>query len=101
MIKHIVLFQLKEEAQGATKAQNIEKARAIADRFLKEIPSLKAFAMHTNLEGAPSGNDDLVLLCEFEDLQGLHDYAVHPTHQEFVQFIGSVRESRRAIDYWG
>lgn len=95
MIKHIVMFTLKEE----NKKQNLETAKEKLKNFEAEIPSIKKFKVVTNAEGAPESNCDLALICDFEDIEGLNAYQVHPKHVEFGKFITSVRESRACIDY--
>lgn len=99
MIMHIVMFQLQEQAQGRTKQENIRTALDIASGFMKEIPTLKSFRIETNMPGSPEGNDDLVLVCEFDDLEGLEAYRVHPLHVRFGDFMRLVRQKRSAIDY--
>ncbi|NLD51300.1 MAG: Dabb family protein [Clostridiales bacterium] len=99
MIMHIVMFQLQEQAQGRTKQENIRTALDIASGFMKEIPTLKSFRIETNMPGSPKGNDDLVLVCEFDDLEGLEAYRVHPLHVRFGDFMRLVRQKRSAIDY--
>ena len=99
MIMHIVMFQLQENAEGRSKQENIRIALDIASGFLKEIPTLKSFRIETDMPGAPTGNDDLVLVCEFDDLEGLEAYRVHPLHVRFGDFMRLVRQKRSAIDY--
>lgn len=95
MIKHIVMFTLKEE----NKNENLETAKDKLKNFETEIPSIKKFEVVTNAEGAPESNYDLALICDFEDIEGLKAYQIHPKHVEFGKFITSVRESRACIDY--
>lgn len=99
MIRHIVTFRFSEEADGHTKAQNIDRAQEIANHFLAEIPSLASFQFVRNLPGTPENNDDFALICEFADLAALYAYKEHPRHVTFGAFTRLVRESRSCIDY--
>ena len=40
-----------------------------------------------------------ILLCMFDDMEGLNAYQVHPKHVEFGGFIKKVREARACIDF--
>lgn len=98
MIRHICMFQLKEEADGRTKAENVQKALELSD-ILKVIPTVEAFEIVTNSPAAPESNYEVSLIIDFKDIDGLHEYQIHPNHVEFGDFIKAVRESRACIDY--
>ncbi len=98
MIKHIVAWRFKDEALGATKAENLARARAAIESLRESVPSVR------NLEvGLDAGIDhdawDIVLHSEFDDREGLHAYQVHPEHVKVAKLIGEMRESRAAVDY--
>lgn len=99
MIKHIVMFKLKEEANGKTAKENLEGALELLKNFEKEIPSLVHFEAKTNAKEAPDSNYELALVCDFNDIQGLNEYQVHPVHKNFGAYITPLRESRACIDY--
>ena len=99
MIKHIVMFKLKEEANGKTAKENLEEALELLKNFEQEIPSLVHFEARTNSPKAAESNYELALVCDFNDMQGLDEYQVHPVHKNFGAYITQVRESRACIDY--
>lgn len=99
MIKHIVMFKLKEEAEGKPKEENLKEALKKLSLFKASIPSLVDFKAVINSKEAPSDNYDLSLICDFNDIEGLNEYQVHPLHKEFGAFISLRRESRACIDY--
>lgn len=101
MIQHLVLFKLKEEAEGRTKKENIAIAKEMASRFTTEISTCRSAHIVENMPGSPSNNEDIMLICTFDDLDGLYYYKDHPTHVAFGKFITSVREKRTSIDYEG
>ena len=39
------------------------------------------------------------VICDFDDIEGLNAYQIHPTHKAFGAFITPLRESRACIDY--
>ncbi len=99
MIKHIVMFKLAEEAEGKTKAENLAYALDFLKGFEEIIPTLKGFEAVVNSQEAPESNYELALVCDFDDMQGLDEYQVHPRHKEFGAFITKVRMDRACIDY--
>jgi predicted metal-dependent HD superfamily phosphohydrolase len=99
VIKHIVMFTIREEANNKSKAEIIAEAKLKSQNFNEEIPTIKKFNFVTNSMEAPDSNYDLALICEFDDIEGLNEYQKHPKHVEFGKFITEVRESRACIDY--
>lgn len=99
MIKHIVMFKLKEEANGRTAKENLEEALERLKNFRQEIPTLVHFEARVNSPEAPESNYELALVCDFNDIDGLNAYQVHPVHKAFGAYITPVRESRACIDY--
>ncbi len=95
MIRHICMFKLKEE----NKAANIAKALELADQLLKPIPQVKGYQVVVNSEKAPEANYELSLIFDYDSIEALDEYKVHPNHIEFGNFIKSVRESRACLDY--
>jgi SAM-dependent methyltransferase len=98
MVKHIVLFKLKERAEGASRADNARLAKARLEELRGKIPGLLELAVGLN----PDPNDpsyDLALDSTFESRAALAAYQVHPEHQAVADFIGRVRESRTVADY--
>ena len=94
MIRHICMFKYQEENREA----NIEETFRRAE-ILKEIPTLKHFDIVRNYAEAPESNYEVSLIFDFETMEDLQSYTVHPNHIEFGNFIKSVREARACIDY--
>lgn len=99
MIKHIVMFKMLENAIGRSKADNIADACERLSHFKDEIPTLAAFQYGTNCPEAAADNYDLALVCDFESMEALQVYKVHPTHVAYGKYIHSVMETRVCIDY--
>jgi len=98
MIRHICMFQLKNEFNGKSKAENLSKAVELS-QAIREIPSVARFEIVTNHHGTPENNYDLALIFDFEDIEELNKYQVHPKHLAFAEFIHEARENRACIDY--
>lgn len=99
MIKHIVMFKLKDEAEGKSREENLKEALEKLSEFKASIPELVEFEARTNSKEAPQDNYDLALICDFKDIDNLNAYQVHPVHKAFGAFITPRRESRACIDY--
>lgn len=99
MIKHIVMWTLKDEAGGKTKAENLKTMQALLEALPSKVPGV------VELEVAASGlfesvpPTDIALYTVFKSKEDLKAYAVHPEHQLVVEFIKSVVAERRVIDY--
>lgn len=99
MIRHIVMFQFKEEAEGRTKAENITITKEMLDALPGKIPQIISSETHTNDKNADNTNYDLLLISDFASFEDLNTYIVHPDHKEVGAFMRPVRLSRSCIDY--
>jgi len=98
MIKHIVMWKLKDFAEGADRAANAVKMKEKLDACAK----LSAGTLRFEVALAQAGLEatyDVVLYSEFTDREALAEYVAHPTHQAIIPFIGAVRDERQCMDY--
>jgi NAD(P)-dependent dehydrogenase (short-subunit alcohol dehydrogenase family) len=98
MLKHIVMWKFKEHAEGADKATNLLKAKALLDACAGLSPGTHRFEVAIAQPGLEA-TYDLVLYAEFTDAAALAAYADHPQHVALKPFIGAVREARQCMDY--
>jgi len=98
MIKHIVMFKLKEKAEGRDKAANIQLLKAMLEALPARIKEIKFFEVGVNFLQASIAYD-LVLLSEFESLEALQSYQKHPEHLMVFDFVVKTSESRIVVDY--
>jgi hypothetical protein len=98
MIKHVVMWRLKESAEGATKPENALRVKALLDACAGVTPGMHSLevGVDVGLDGAPW---DVVLVAEFDDRAAVDAYQDHPVHQAAKSFIAKVRELRAAVDY--
>lgn len=99
MIKHICMFKMKENAEGKSGYENALAMAAYLEGFDQKIESLKKIEVKVNAKDAPESNYELVLLCDFDDMDGLNAYQVHPEHIAFGKMLSPLRELRACIDY--
>ena len=99
MVKHVILWKLKDEYTPAQKAEIKAGIKAGLEGLAGQIPGL--VEIHVNTECLPSGNVDLMLDSTFTDEESLKGYAVHPAHVAVAD--GKVRPytaSRSCMDYF-
>lgn len=100
MIKHVVMWKLKEVAEGKTKAENARIMKQLLEGLPARIDELDKAEVGINiLAGDDAAICDVVLTTECKDEESLNAYAVHPDHKKVVQFISKVVEERRVVDY--
>ena len=78
MVKHIILWQLKDEYSAAEKADIKAGIKAGLEGLAGQIPGL--LEIHVNINGLPSSNADLMLDTTFESAEALKGYSKHPAH---------------------
>lgn len=99
MVRHIVLFKLADEAEGRSKAENALIIKERLEELKNTIPVIRKIEVKINLSEASADNHDVILESEFDTLEDVRTYAVHPEHIKVGVFIAKVRTSRAAIDY--
>lgn len=98
MIKHIVFWKLKEEANGMSKEENAKAIKQKLEDLNGKIEGcLKLEVGFDFLQSAESA--DVVLYSEFRDKEALEFYAAHPLHKAVMPFIAEARSERRVVDY--
>lgn len=91
MVKHIVLYTLKE---------NVDKEEAVAliasklEPLVGVIPGLKHMEVRRAYQGL-----DYALYSEFESREALAAYAEHPAHLEAKSHFWHLLDTRYSADY--
>ncbi len=98
MIKHIVMWTLKPEANGRSAADNAAEMKARLEGLNGKIPGLKHLEVGVNVFAA-TPECHAALYSEFGSRADLDVYVAHPLHQECVAFIKQVVASRSVLDY--
>ncbi|MBA4358936.1 MAG: stress responsive protein [Desulfovibrio sp.] len=98
MIKHIVMWTLKDEAAGADKAENAAKMKALLEALRPLIPVIRELEVGLDVFAA-SPACEVVLYSVFASRADLDAYQAHPEHQKVVAFVKQVAASRSVVDY--
>ena len=94
MIVHIVMFSFREE----NKEENMVQAKQMLENLLETVPTLKSMEVGSNFADETRAMD-LSIITTFDNKEGLQAYAVHPEHVKVVEFIKSVVEYSKVVDY--
>lgn len=98
MLKHIVLFKMKEQAAGADKDQNARKLKTGIEALVGKIPQI--VKMEVGINAVPSeAAYDVALSSEFLNKGDLEIYQKHPEHMKVVDFVKTVTAGRVVVDY--
>lgn len=100
MIKHIVMWKLKDFAEGADKAANAAKMKQMLEGCANLAPGTMKFEVALAQPGLEA-TYDVVLYSEFASKEALAAYLDHPDHVAVKSFILAVREARQCMDYQG
>jgi len=98
MIKHIVLWRLKDTAHGNDKATNARLIKEQLEALRGRIPGLLRLEVGCDFIHADTSSD-LALYSEMESRAALEAYQAHPLHKAVGSFIKEACSERRAVDY--
>ncbi|MBQ4522330.1 MAG: Dabb family protein [Lachnospiraceae bacterium] len=98
MIKHIILWQLKDEFDKAEKEKIKLGMKEGLEGLKGKIPGL--VEIHVQTESLPSSNADVMLDSAFESEEALKAYAIHPAHVEVADnMVRPYTKSRSCLDF--
>lgn len=98
MIKHIVMWKLKEEAHGMQRDDLAQKIKTDLEALRSQISAIRRIEVGVNqLPGDAAC--DLCLVSEFASWEDLEAYRVHPNHQAVVAFVKDAVTARHVADY--
>ncbi len=98
MVKHVILWQLKDELTAEEKKEVKKGIKEGLEGLAGKIPGL--LEIKVQIEGLASSNADVMLDSSFTDEDALKAYAVHPDHVAVAD--GKVRpytKTRACLDY--
>ena len=98
MVKHVVMWKLKESAEGNDKMQNkvLMKEKLLA--LKQNIQQIDSMEVGFNFNPTDAAYD-VLLISTHDSKSALAEYAAHPDHQEVASFIGKVVEDRKVVDF--
>lgn len=98
MIRHIVMWTLKDSAGGRSREENGRRMKERLEDLPARIDTIRALEVGMNFNDSEDAAD-IVLYSEFDSREALETYQAHPAHIEVREFIRSVRKEHRVVDY--
>lgn len=97
MVKHIVLFKLKEELPATEKQAVMNQFKEAIEALPAKISVIRKIEVGLNVN--PAEEWDIALYSEFDSLEDVKTYAVHPDHVAAGKLLADVKLNRACVDY--
>lgn len=98
MIKHVILWKLKDELSAEQKESVKQDIKAGLEGLHGVVPGLVDIRVRTN--GLPTSNADVMLDSTLTDAEALKAYAVHPAHVEVADTkVRPFTQIRMCLDF--
>lgn len=97
MIKHIVLFQLKDSLGAEERQDMADRFKTAIEALPTAIPFIRNISVGINSN--PDEKWDICLDSEFDTLDDVRAYAVHPAHIAAAAIIKDAKAARACVDY--
>lgn len=98
MLKHIVMWKLKDFAENADKQSNARKMKEMLDACANLVPGILKLEVAIAQAGLEA-TYDVVMYSEFADKAALDSYQTHPQHGALKPFFSAIRDARQCMDY--
>lgn len=97
MVKHIVLFKLKEELPATEKQAVMNQFKEAIEALPAKISVIRKIEVGLNVNPAEAW--DIALYSEFDSLEDVKTYAVHPDHVAAGKLLADVKLNSACVDY--
>ena len=97
MVKHVILWKLKDEITEGTKEEAIAKIKRDLEALNGQIEGL--VSLKVIVPDLTSSNADIMLDSTLESEEALKGYQVHPAHVAAAAFVRANTELRLCADY--
>lgn len=97
MVKHIVLFKLKDEVPAEEKLAVMKAFKAAIEALPAKIDVIRKIEVGLNINPAEAWH--IALYSEFDTLEDVKYYATHPDHVAAGKLLAAVKENRACVDY--
>lgn len=95
MIKHVVVWKIKDPAQKTAHANAVKRA---LEALRGHIPGLLAIEVGIDI-GYDAQAYDVALYAEFADRAALDSYQKHPLHEDAKAIVSVLVTGRHAVDW--
>lgn len=98
MIKHIVMWKIKENVDGNTKMESSKIVKDMLESLKGKVEEIVELKVGINILESDASYD-LVLDSKFKTNEELNTYQKHPEHLKVGKDIAKYIESRVVVDY--
>lgn len=98
MIRHIVMFKLKDYPNEILKKQAALEVKNRLDQLPKNISFIQNYQAGIDTRKL-EWSYDIVLQMDFNNLTEVDAYTIHPSHQEFIAFNKDYSVFKVSVDY--
>ncbi len=98
MIRHIVLWKLKDNARGFSRGEIAVELKRRLEGLKELIPDLLELKVGFEFR-SPAPSYEVCLNTLFKNEQGLANYQGHPEHVKVADFVREVTSDRATVDY--
>ena len=97
MIRHVIMWKFVDELDGMNKEEIMDKVTESFVHLKKVIPEIKYMSVERDVLKTER-SFDMIYVTEFESLEALEIYRVHPEHVKVAHFIGKIRTAQAVTD---
>ena len=97
MVKHIVMFKLKETLSMEEKLDVMNRFKVAIEALPAKIDVIRKVFVGLNINEAEQW--DICLESEFDSLEDVKLYAVHPDHVAAAGILKDAKLDRACVDY--
>lgn len=97
MVKHIVMFKLNEKLSQQEKNSITDKFKKAIEELPSTIKSIRKIYVSGNIN--PAEKWDICLESEFDSLEDVKAYSVHPNHIAAGSILKDSKIDRACVDF--
>lgn len=98
MIKHIVMFKLKEYNNNIEKLETAKKVKLNFESLIGKINEIVSYEVGINISTSPA-SFDVVINSDFNNIEELKKYTDHPEHRKAVKYNKQFSVEKVVVDY--
>ncbi|MFA6127419.1 MAG: Dabb family protein [Bacteroidales bacterium] len=99
MIRHIVLFKIKDFSSESERNEAIQHVLLIFRSLIGQIPEIRQYRVEPDFVRGVSSSD-IIIDSVFDTLEDLKSYQSHPAHLEAIQLNKQWSASKVVGDYY-
>jgi len=99
MYTHLVMWRLKDEAEGMNRAELAAEVKRRLDALPAVIPEIRQYDVGINIGDYGASFFDVGLISTLETIEDFRKYCKYPAHDAVVAYIQSVQTAEEIVDF--